>query len=119
MGNRRNTLSNKLSGGTKRPGWQDTIAPSAPEEEIIEDDEPIVRKRTTKRTRKKKPSGSSLVRKTFLMTPDLLERIDVVVEEEQVGISELVRFLLMSSLDAIESGELEIPTTETKRTISM
>lgn len=120
MSKRRNTLSSKLSGNNK-PSWQDTIVSQEPVEEIIEEEAPVApRKTTTRTTRRKKPAKSSkYVRKTFLMTPDLIERLEETAEEERVGISELVRFLMINSLDMIENGELEIPTTEGKRTISI
>lgn len=111
MGKRRNTLSDKLSTNNKnsRPGWQDTIRA---QEAVEEEAEQVVQKQPSRKKRNK------AVRKTYLLTPDLIERIEEVAEEEQVAINELVRFLIRSALNQIEDGQLVIPTAPGKRKIS-
>lgn len=118
MSKRRQTLSNKLGTRTTKPGWQDTITPQTGIEEEPEEEQ-ISKKRATRRTRKPKKSQAKLIRRTYLMSPDLLERLEVVAEDERVGISELLRYLITQSLDMIETGEIEIPTTAGKRSISL
>ena len=111
MTKRRSTLSDKLSSGNEpKPGWRDTIRPSVPQEV---EEETATQRRPAKRANRNKAK-----RKTYLLTPDLIERIEILAEEEHVGINELVRFLLSSSLDRIESGNLQIPTTPGRRRIA-
>lgn len=111
MSKRRSTLSDKLNPTSeKRPGWRDTIRPSIPVEAEPEDTISVAR---VNRANRDKPR-----RKTYLLLPDMIERIAILAEEERVGINELVRFLLSHSLDQIENGRLEIPTAPGRRRIS-
>jgi len=48
--------------------------------------------------------------RTYLLTPDLIERINVLAAAKQVNVSELVRYLLEYALDAVEGGALRIAT---------
>jgi hypothetical protein len=50
------------------------------------------------------------VGRTYLLTPELVDRIDAAAERHHVGQSDLVRFLLSRSLLEVETGALEIPT---------
>ncbi len=50
------------------------------------------------------------LRKTYLMTPELVADVEGTAERLQVGINELVRFLLTTALAQVDRGELEIPT---------
>lgn len=100
---------------TSRPGWRDAITgpaqADAPPRERADEDE-VEGRRTGRRKRR-----SAIQRKTYLLTPELVDHVATLAEEERVGINELVRFLLRSSLDMVESGELEIPTRPAKRQI--
>ena len=106
MARRKNQLADKLSGGQSpaRPGWRDTITvghtPTQPAVEHESD------------------STSSLKRKTYLLTDELIERVEVLAERERVGINELVRFLMGTSLELAETNQLEIPTRPGKRRIT-
>lgn len=114
MARRKNDLASKLQGGSRRPGWQDTITgPPQPRQEAEEEEE-------ESRTSSKSSSGrsSSLKRKTYLLTPELIAQVETLADAERVGISELVRFLLRSALEQAEAGELTIPTrTESRRIV--
>jgi hypothetical protein len=107
MARRKNELADKLGGGSNRPGWRDTIMPSAPQQETDEE----------RPRRRQQPDRLKPKRKTYLLPPPLIERIDALAEEERVGISELVTYLLSTSVEMIETGELEIPTRTAKRRI--
>ena len=48
--------------------------------------------------------------RTYRMTEELVERLTATADAYQVGISDLVRFLLTRGLDQIDAGELVIPT---------
>lgn len=114
MAKRKNELADKLGGSPTeaRPGWRDTIITGQhPAETAVS--QPTPQSTPTKRTRTKPKA----VRKTYLLPPDLIQRIEITAEEERVGISELVNFLLTTSLDLIESGQIEIPTQTARRRI--
>ena len=49
-------------------------------------------------------------RRTYILTQDLADRLEAVGREHQVGLSDLVRFLLAVGLDQVDAGELSIPT---------
>lgn len=91
---KRNQLASKLS-GEKPQGWKDQIGTveSEPETEV-----PDSRR------------AGRFNRKTYLITPELEDRIKALAEQERVGQNELVRYLLTYSLDKIASGEHELPT---------
>lgn len=48
-------------------------------------------------------------RKTYLLSPELIEAIANTAQEEGMQINELVRFLLSYSLQAVQEGEVELP----------
>lgn len=112
MTKRKSQLADKLSGtgGEVRPGWRDTILPGAAQP-------PVETAAETAQPPRRKPARNKPMRKTYYLPPSLIERIDILAEEEQVGISALVTFLLSTSVDLIESGHLEIPTAPAKRQI--
>ena len=121
MARRRRELASKLNQGEeeRRPGWRDTIragvqaevaAQAAAVEEEAEAEEEA-------QPQKKKGRTSRLKRKTYLLTPELIDRIASLADEEQVGINELVRYLLRSALYQIEADEMEIPTRPARRQI--
>lgn len=100
---------------TPRPGWRDAITGPAQADAAQREragEEEAEERRTRRRKRR-----SAIQRKTYLLTPELVDHVAALAEEERVGINELVRFLLRSSLDLVESGELEIPTRPAKRQI--
>lgn len=108
MTKRKNQLADKLSSESNlRPGWRDTIRPSQPVPEVEEEQPEQPKRRARPR----------LKRKTYLLNPDLIDRIEQIAEEERVGINELVRFLLSTSLDLVEANQLEIPTAPARRRI--
>ena len=95
---RKKDLASKLSG--KQPGWRDTITSQQPAKQ-----EPPKKEKTFKR-------------KTYLLTPDLIDRIEALADDKRVGINELVRFLIETSIEQIEEGEIIIPTKPGKRRIA-
>lgn len=119
---RKRDLANKLTqqgeAQAARPGWRDAITgPAQPDaaraEEARESQEDEARERERARRKRRK----TIQRKTYLLTPELVEHVATLAEEERVGINELVRFLLRSSLEMVETGELEIPTRPARRQI--
>ena len=103
---RKNDLSSKLQGSSdSRPGWRDTITGS--------------QQQTPRPRQEPQPEEreSPLKRKTYLLTPELIDQIAALAEEERVGINELVRFLLRSALEQIATDEMEIPTRPARRQI--
>lgn len=96
---RKDELSEKM-GDSKRPGWRDMAgAPEA--EELLEADET--------------PEDlDAMKRKTYLLTPRIIRRVERMAEAHGVGINELARYLLTWALGQHESGEAELPVrTET------
>jgi hypothetical protein len=53
--------------------------------------------------------SDKLQRKTFLMTPALIERINRLAKSSSVGQNELVRYLLDWSLEQVEAGTHTLP----------
>lgn len=53
--------------------------------------------------------ADKLQRKTFLVTPALIDRINQVARHHSVGQNELVRYLLDWSLEQVESGSHVLP----------
>lgn len=121
---RKRELANKLSsqgeGQSARPGWRDAITGPRREAEP-EGDEAVQQEEEDAgrpvRRRRSRRGRDPLQRKTYLLTPELVEHVAALAEEERVGINELVRFLLRSSLEMVETGELEIPTRPARRRI--
>lgn len=62
---------------------------------------------------KEKPTSKAgrYYRKTYLLTEELIARIEQVANEHRVGLSELVRWALETVLDEVETGRREIPVT--------
>lgn len=88
MATRKKTTADALTG--KPAGWQEQIAqPTAP---------------TPKKSR------GRLARKTYLMTDELIERIESFAESHGVGINEAMRFALITGLDAIDAGSVPVET---------
>jgi hypothetical protein len=130
---RKRELASKLSGQREeqetRPGWRDAITGLARGESPTPGAEREDRGRDTasRRTRARdadderraarRRRASALMRKTYLLTPELVDHVADLAESERVGINELVRFLLRSSLELVENGELEIPTQPARRQI--
>jgi hypothetical protein len=112
MARRKNQLADKLGGSTEaRPGWRDTIMTNVPPSQTD------MMAETAPTPPKRKPSRNKPMRKTYYLPPALIERIEILADEEQVGISALVTYLLNTSVELVESGHLEIPTAPAKRQI--
>lgn len=117
---RKRELASKLSGqgeeAPARPGWRDAITGLAREEAAqpaqaderraaaaqreaarrAQEQEEEAARRAARRRR-----GDLLMRKTYLLTPELVEHVAELAETERVGINELVRFLLRASLEQV------------------
>ncbi|MBV7333949.1 hypothetical protein KFU94_38090 [Chloroflexi bacterium TSY] len=101
---RKNQLSGKLENNQPQ-GWQDQIKTRQAEAET----EP-----------KKAPTKTSTYkRKTFLMTQELIDRIQAVSERENVGQNELVRYLIDRALQQVEQGEHALPTRPGRNTLGI
>ena len=101
MAKRKNQLSEKLESSNQPQGWQDQIKMGQPE--------PTPQKPPTK--------TSTYIRKTYLMNQELIDRIQAVVEQENVGQNELVRYLVDMALTQIEDGTHELPTRPGRNTL--
>jgi hypothetical protein len=100
MAKRKEDLAKKLGGGgTTPPGWKSQIAPGGPAEPAKAEPQP----------------SPSYQRKTYLITPDMVQRIKDTAAHYRVGQNELVRFLLGQALDQLDAGRLELPLEETYR----
>ncbi|MCA9941968.1 MAG: hypothetical protein H6656_01075 [Ardenticatenaceae bacterium] len=110
MARRKQDLAGKLTPERgNRPGWADTVtgqpAPTGNRRPVFAQPEP------------EPESAETLKRKTYLLYPDMIEEIESLAEQERVGISELVRYLLGSALDQIYNRKLGIPTQPGRRHI--
>jgi hypothetical protein len=61
------------------------------------------------------PASANYQRKTYLVSPELVQRVKATAQHYKVGQNELVRFLLGRALDQLDAGELELPLEETYR----
>lgn len=96
---KRNELTDKL----KPAGWHDQVGAVAS---------------GTKETDTDTASAGKYKRKTYLLTEDLIDRIEKMADAEHVGLNELVRWLLDDSLGRVETGETELPAAPVpKRTL--
>jgi hypothetical protein len=95
-------LSKKLASS---PSWKDTIAPGKSGKSAVED---------------QSTDSQKLIRKTYLLFAEDIERVLKLAEQERVGINELVRYLLNMGCDMIESGDHVLPTKteEVRRIVS-
>lgn len=91
MAQRKQALSEKLASPAPQ-GWRDQVA--RPAELIPEPDA---------------APGGHYIRKTYLITPDLIDRIKGLADRERVGQNELVRYLLAFALEQVESGRHTLP----------
>lgn len=118
---RKDELASRLGSGSqprRRPSWQDTISmPAAPPDADVSEEEPVETPKPRK-PRKVKAKKAAMVRKTYILTPELVNRVATTAGRERVKINDLVRFLLISSLDMLDSGELELPTKPAMREIN-
>jgi len=85
---RKRDLSAKLGGETASakdpPGWKQQITPV-------------------------NVKAEAYLRKTYLITPELIERVKVTAKLKQVGQNELVRYLLNWALGQLDDGTLNLP----------
>ena len=129
---RKRELASKLTGQSQeqpvRPGWRDAITglaheepdaqpPQRSQEQRAAAREEQERQEEAARQRARRRRNNPLMRKTYLLTPELVDHVADLAQNERVGINELVRFLLRSSLELVENGELQIPTRPARRQI--
>lgn len=95
MNKRQRDLAAKLGNeAAPAPGWKEQINPTpAPEPE---------------------PSKLEYIRKTYLVTPELIERVKQTADREKVGQNELLRYLLTWALDELDEGNHHLPLEEEK-----
>ena len=79
-----------------------------------------VRRSTRRGGRDATAVGERYQRKTYVLERDQVDRIKVLAQGQGIGINALTRWLLTHALDAIESGEWELPIEEVtvKRLVS-
>jgi hypothetical protein len=90
MATRKKNTADALTGNAKPASWQDQIASASPPA--------------------KSNMRGKLKRKTYLMTDDLIERIEAFAKQHGVGINEAVRFALIAGLDTIDAGDRKVET---------
>ena len=111
MARRKQNLAGKLSQERpKRPGWQDAITGQAAPQ-------PETRRPAFMQQEPEPDPANKLKRKTYLLYPGMIEEIEILAEQERVGINELIRFLLGHALDQAYNNELLIPTQPGRRRI--
>jgi hypothetical protein len=94
-----------LTGKPKAQGWRDQFVDGQQEEPDVSVD-----RKATLRYR----------RKTYLMTDELIRRIETQAKRKGVGVNEMNRYLLTLALDMVESGKHEIPVqTVEKHTLGV
>ena len=120
MAKRKNQLADSLNKkGTSKPGWRDIISPSETSvPQVVAQPEPVSAPIPATPTKKAKKAAPSYKRKTYLVAPSMIERIESVADQERVGINQLVRYMLDMALTQIETGEHKIPTTAGRRDIN-
>lgn len=104
MSSKQSDQASKLTGGGALPGWEAQLKTSRPQPEP----EPEEEKKPTWNY-KGPDAPDKVVRKTYLVTNELKDRIETLARENNVGSNELVRFLLTAAVDRVESGEIELP----------
>lgn len=73
---------------------------------------PNVREATRKGGKDTTLIGDLYQRKTYVVERDQVDRIKALASENGIGINELVRWILGQSLQALDSGEWELPIEE-------
>lgn len=53
--------------------------------------------------------GGPLKRKTYLMTDELISRLEKTAKAHGIGVNELVRYLCIHSLDELDTGAHKLP----------
>lgn len=111
MAHRKQDLAGKIGSAANsgaRPGWRDAITGSQ---------QPETRRPAFIQPEPEPEPANKLTRKTYLLYKGMIEEIETLADQEHVGINELVRFLLGSSLDQVYAGKLVIPTKPGRRRI--
>lgn len=98
MASRKQSNKDLLSGKAKPAGWQEQFA-----------SEPDPAPTTVPRFK----------RKTYLMTDELIERVEAFAERHGVGINEALRFALIAGMNAIDAGQVEVKPVIAKRTLGV
>ena len=117
MAKRKSDLAGKLSTAREpRPGWRDAISGGVPAEQPAQPVQQVRRPGFMESEPEPEPVNK-VVRKTYLLYPDMIEEIETLAGQERVGINELVRYLLGMALDQVYDGTLVIPTQPGRRRI--
>ena len=118
MAKRKNQLADRLNSNTK-PGWRDIInTPQSASGDATDGVSQGQSASVQTGGNVSREAAPRYKRKTYLVAPDMIARIEAIADSERVGINELVRYLLDHALSEVESGEHTIPTTAGKRAIS-
>lgn len=97
MASRKKTTQDMLI--PKPAGWQDQIGEAEPQP---------------------KAARGKLKRKTYLMTDDLIAKIEDFAAEYNVGVNEALRFIVIAGLDSIKTGNAKVKTqVVTKNTLGV
>lgn len=95
---RKKDLASKLAAEGQVPGWRDVVAQG---KEVA----PLT----------KEQDDEEMKRKTYLLTPSIIDSVAQLADRERVGINELVRYLLTFALNEVESGRHTLPVETEKR----
>jgi len=88
MSRRKRDLTAKLGQeNSPAPGWKEQITPTPPPPD----------------------SKPTYIRKTYLVTQTLINRVKETADRERVGQNELLRYLLTWALDELEAGNHQLP----------
>jgi hypothetical protein len=109
---RKRDLGSKLEGRPegKPAGWQEQVkrsgdVPAAQESDV---DSSAAERDSLDTTSRDTAKAGEFVRKTYLLTPDMVQRVETLAKQERVGINELVRYLLDAALTKIEAGDVSL-----------
>lgn len=110
---RKRDLGSKLEGRPegKPAGWQEQVkrsgdVPAAQESDV--DSSAAERESPLDTAQRDTAKAGEFVRKTYLLTPDMVQRVEALAKQERVGINELVRYLLDAALTKIEAGDVSL-----------
>lgn len=109
---RKRDLGSKLEGRPegKPAGWQEQVKRSGDVPAAQEDDSAsaLKERESGEAAERDTAKAGDFVRKTYLLTPDMVQRVEALAKQERVGINELVRYLLDAALTKIEAGDVSL-----------
>ena len=93
---RSSALTDKIASSSQnRASWEEQFSDSAPTEPL-----------------KPEPAEEEFKRATYILTPQLINRLKAQAAEHNVQLNELVRFILDEALTQLEAGQLTLEFTD-------